>query len=134
MPPLSTPSDGLGQFPPKQILYGASPSQIPVKEGYKLYDWYLDSEFNNFFDSQSGVTEDITLYAFWIDESVTYRFHKYIERLPAGTDGTFGTEGIYYLFGDYPQSLIAENVVIDENKRVDFEGLENYLNENFNEE
>jgi hypothetical protein len=23
---------------------------------------------------------------------------------------------------------------IDENKRVDFEGLENYLNENFNEE
>ena len=102
----------------EQLLYGANPSQIPVKEGYKLYEWCLNSELTQIFDTYKGVTKDMTLYALWVDESVTYRFHKYLERLPDGTDGTFGTEGIYYLFGDYPQSLIAEDVVIDENKKA----------------
>ena len=33
--------------------------------------------------------------------------------LPTGTDGTAGTSGKYVLFGEYPQTIMAEDVTID---------------------
>ncbi len=99
----------------QEILYQASPTQIPVRDGYTFFNWYTDSSYNNVFDSNTGITKNITLYAFWIDNSITYRFHETVERLPAGMDGTFGTSGEYVLFGDYPQSLLTDNTVtVDE--------------------
>ena len=96
----------------EQLLYGACPSQIPVKEGYNFYTWYTE---NGYFDTNEGITSNITLYASWIDNSITYRFTETVHRLPVGTDGTFGITGEYVLFGDYPQSLLTDNTVtIDE--------------------
>lgn len=36
------------------------------------------------------------------------------KELPAGTDGTLGKTGRYVLFGDWPQTIKADDVVIDE--------------------
>ncbi len=93
----------------EQLLYGASPSQIPVKEGYTFWNWYYDSECETVFRNDS--TQDTTLYAFWQDNSITYQFTDNIIRLPAGTDGTAGTDAEYVLFGDYPQSIYYSSEV-----------------------
>ncbi len=37
-----------------------------------------------------------------------------VQYLPAGTDGTIGPEGTYVLFGDWPQTVKAKDVEIDE--------------------
>ena len=36
--------------------------------------------------------------------------------LPAGTDGSVGTSGTYVLFGDWPQTIMAAGVTVDESK------------------
>lgn len=36
--------------------------------------------------------------------------------LPAGTDGSVGTSGSYVLFGDWPQTIKAANVTVDESQ------------------
>ena len=36
--------------------------------------------------------------------------------LPAGTDGSVGTSGTYVLFGDWPQTIMAANVTVDESQ------------------
>ena len=100
----------------QQILYQASPLQIPLKDGYTFYNWYKDSDCSICFDSDEGITDNITLYAFWRDNSITYRFHETVDILPASETGTFGTEGEYVLFGDYPQSLKESSITVDENK------------------
>ena len=38
--------------------------------------------------------------------------------LPAGTDGSVGKTGKYVLFGDWPQTIKAENVTVNESKYV----------------
>lgn len=43
-----------------------------------------------------------------------YQFHSKVEYLPEGTDGTAGTSGTYCYFGDWPQTIKAENVSINE--------------------
>ena len=41
----------------------------PTKEGYVFSGWYSDAELTSEYDFNSPVTEDITLYAKWNDES-----------------------------------------------------------------
>jgi len=36
--------------------------------------------------------------------------------LPAGTDGSMGTSGTYVLFGDWPQTIKAQSVTVDESQ------------------
>ena len=38
--------------------------------------------------------------------------------LPAGTNGTAGTSGTYVLFGDWPQTIKADSVTVDESQSV----------------
>ena len=45
-------------------------------------------------------------------------FQETVELLPAGTDGSLGTQGTYCLFGDYPQTLKQSSVTVVENKKI----------------
>ncbi len=38
---------------------------------------------------------------------LTYKLHDTVELLPAGTDGSAGTDATYVLFGDFPQSKLT---------------------------
>ena len=57
----------------------------------------------------------------------TYQFHSTVTYLEAGTDGTAGTEATYCTFGDWPQTVKAESVTVDETKSVSMGSMTYYL-------
>lgn len=44
----------------------------------------------------------------------TYSFNETVTFLPEGTDGTAGTDGMYVIFGDWPQSAKEDSVLVNE--------------------
>lgn len=44
----------------------------PIKEGYNFGGWYVDEELTTEYDFDAAVTSDITLYAKWESEIITY--------------------------------------------------------------
>ena len=50
---------------------------------------------------------------------VIYQFHDTVTVLPAGTDGTAGTSATYVLFGDWPQTVKAEGVEVDDDDNAE---------------
>lgn len=42
----------------------------PEKEGYKFGGWYSDSSYTTLFDFDSVISEDITIYAKWIEKTL----------------------------------------------------------------
>lgn len=53
-----------------------------------------------------------------VTKNKPYKFHETITVLPKGTDGTVGTDGVYVYFGDWPQTIKADDVTIDEEKSI----------------
>ena len=49
------------------------------------------------------------------NQSHNYSFTSTVTILPTGTNGTSGTSATYVLFGDWPQTIKADNVTVDEN-------------------
>lgn len=43
------------------------PNTVPVRDGYVFAGWYTDTEYTGKYDFSTVVTEDITLYAKWIE-------------------------------------------------------------------
>ncbi len=43
------------------------PNTVPVRDGYVFAGWYTDIEYTDKYDFSKNVTEDITLYAKWIE-------------------------------------------------------------------
>ena len=57
----------------------------------------------------------------------TYQFHSTVTYLAAGTGGSAGTEATYCIFGDWPQTIKAESVTVDETKSVTRGSMTYYL-------
>ena len=53
-----------------------------------------------------------------VTKNKPYNFHETITVLPKGTDGTVGTDGVYVYFGDWPQTIKADDVTIDEEESI----------------
>ena len=81
-------------------------------------------------------TDDYTEQSFEIEYTVTFPFRgtfsgefkgtDYTE-LSKGSNGSAGTKGRYVLFGDWPQTIKAANVSIDESKFVNVGAYKYYL-------
>ncbi len=110
-------TNGGSEIPDQQVLHGAKVQMpdAPTKDNYRFYKWYTESTFDNPFNTNTTITSAKSLYASWIDSSITYEFQETVRKLDAGTDGTYGTRGEYVMFGDFPQSAKADNVTVDEN-------------------
>ena len=109
-------TNGGSPIPSQQVLYGATvqmPAE-PTKDNYRFYKWYTESTFNNPFNVNTTITSAKSLYAYWIDSSITYNFQETVYKLDPGTDGTYGTSGEYVLFGDFPQSAKADDITVNE--------------------
>ncbi len=52
----------------------ATEPTAPYVEGYTLFGWYLDPDFNNKYDFSTPVTENVTLYALWGYSDAVYDF------------------------------------------------------------
>lgn len=61
-----------------------------------------------------------------------YQFHETVTELPAGTDGTAGTSATYVLFGDWPQTIKASDVEVDESQSVTMGANTYYLGSDYN--
>ncbi len=48
------------------------PEEVPTKEGYVFDGWYLDENYNYEASFTSGIDDDLTLYAKWVDENDIY--------------------------------------------------------------
>lgn len=57
----------------------------------------------------------------------TYHFHSTVTYLAEGTDGSAGTEATYCTFGDWPQTIKAGSVTVDETKSVTMGYMTYYL-------
>ena len=44
----------------------------PTRTGYTFDGWFTNTETTDSFDFQTAITSDITLYAAWLDDSITY--------------------------------------------------------------
>ena len=62
----------------------------------------------------------------------TYQFHSTVTCLAEGTDGSAGTEATYCTFGDWPQTIKAESVTVDETKSVTMGSMTYYLGSDSN--
>ena len=87
-----------------------------TESGWKFLGWYTNSSYDEATKASAGqsVTTSITLYAKW-EEFTAPELTDSVTVLPTGTDGTAGTSAMYVLFGDWPQTIKADEVTIDEN-------------------
>ena len=87
-----------------------------TESDWKFLGWYTNSSYDEDKKVSAGqsVTASITLYAKW-EEFIAPELTDSVVVLPAGTNGTAGTGAKYVLFGDWPQTIKADNVTVDEN-------------------
>ncbi|MBO4858563.1 MAG: SUMF1/EgtB/PvdO family nonheme iron enzyme [Treponema sp.] len=87
-----------------------SDSELPelTENDLMFGGWHTDSSEGTAVSAGYKVTQDTTLYAKW------YNFSDLVTVLPAGTDGTAGTDATYILFGEWPQTVKAGDVTVDE--------------------
>ena len=87
-----------------------------TESGWKFLGWYTNSSYDEATKASAGqsVTTSISLYAKW-EEYTGPELTDSVTVLPAGTNGTAGTGATYVLFGDWPQTIKADNVTVDEN-------------------
>lgn len=71
------------------------PNTVPVRDGYVFAGWYTDTEYTGKYDFSKNVTEDITLYAKWIE--VITEWSALSAKLEGATEGG---EDIY-ISGDF---------------------------------
>ena len=83
-------------------------------------DYYADGE-------SVLLTQNLKLYAQWIPNSNIYSFHSSVTNLASGTDGQMGTSASYCYFGDWPQTIKANDVIISESATVIMGGFTYYL-------
>ena len=96
------------------ISASGTEKSIIVKEGSesnaKIYTYYVKS-VDQLGNKSTAIKRRVA-----VVEGVKagYVFHDTVESLPAGTDGTLGTSGTYVYFGDWPQTIKASSVTVDE--------------------
>lgn len=67
--------DGMGEIAPIEIKKVGPISNMPedpTVDGYEFGGWYTDAGFTNEFDVKSDIVGDTSLYAMWLDQSITY--------------------------------------------------------------
>ena len=67
--------EGNGEIDPvevKKVGPIANMPDDPVAEGFEFGGWYTDAALSDEFDAKADITGDTTLYAKWLDLSVTY--------------------------------------------------------------
>lgn len=106
--PVVTFMDGENLFASQTVEFGGrvTKPENPTKTGFAFSGWYTEAEGGTKFDFENGIGENLTLYARWTIKGTDYQV------MPTGTDGTAGTEWTYVLFGDWPQTIKADNVEI----------------------
>lgn len=105
-----------------ELVRNASTKVFSVKAGneasaitYKYFIYSVDGLGNK----SLAVVKEVSV--------IRYQFHETVEYLHAGTDGTAGITGTYVLFGDWPQTIKANNIEINTTQTMTKGGFTYYL-------
>ncbi|MBR4004319.1 MAG: InlB B-repeat-containing protein [Treponema sp.] len=111
-------SNGGSSVAPQTFTRGgkATRPEDPTKEQTTFLGWFEDLTNENAFDFNTEINSDKILYAKW-EEEIAFHGTAYHELEP-GTTGTAGSGWTYVEFGDWPQTIRANNVGIDETESV----------------
>ena len=80
------------------------PNTVPVRDGYVFAGWYTDTEYTGKYDFSTVVTEDITLYAKWIEVITKW------SALSAKLNEVEGDVGDIYISGDFD---VTSKIIFD---------------------
>ena len=98
----------------------ATEPTMPQITDYTFGGWYSDSSYTTPFDFDTPITNHTILYGKWTHNTPS------LTVLPLGTDGTAGTSATYAYFGEWPQTIKADDVTIDETTRFSINDFECY--------
>lgn len=118
-----------GDFTNQKYVELGEIEELPVLDSANHFflGWYTDPLFtnNSKVTNKYMVTSDVRFYARWADipSSVTI--------LPKDTDGSAGKNVLYVLFGYWPQTIKADNIIIDESQS-EIHGMFTYYKGNDN--
>ena len=106
---------------------GTIDTDIPVKTeseaDAKIYSFYVKSV--DLLGNESAAVKRAV--AVVPDVIAGYEFHEIPDILDPGTDGTAGTTATYVYFGDWPQTIKASDVTIEESQYITMGGNTYYL-------
>lgn len=86
------------------------PETNPTKTNYKFAGWYKDAELTELYDFSSIVTEDMTLYARWIEsDKAVYCVQHWRQTL----DNTYILSSEQYLDGYVGETVSAETIDVE---------------------
>lgn len=104
--------------------------ETPTRTGYVFDGWYTDDAFNNLFDFENTfATENIHLYAKWVDERDTYlqttSFALGFDYVVSGGSKLSSMDQLksgetYYIFTEFNQNIIVANNELN-GKRLSYE-------------
>lgn len=104
--------------------------ETPTRTGYVFDGWYTDATFENLFDFENTfATENIHLYAKWVDERDTYlqttSFALGFDYVVSGGNKLSSMDQLksgetYYIFTEYNQNIIVANNELN-GKRLSYE-------------
>ena len=87
-------------------LYKSPAYENDMKDSDNYTEEYVD-----YIKSLYTKTDTFDAYVKYMDAS--YTFTEKVTAMPAGTDGSAGTNATYVLFGDMPQTIKAKDVVVN---------------------
>lgn len=104
--------------------------ETPTRTGYVFDGWYTDAAFENLFDFENTfATENINLYAKWVDERDTYlqttSFALGFDYVVSGGSKLSSMDQLksgetYYIFTEFNQNIIVANNELN-GKRLSYE-------------
>ena len=108
-------TNGGSSVDPQIIIDGktAVKPKAPTKDGFIFDGWYKDAESETEFNFSTPVSSDITLFAKWHSSTPEFKGTGYTELTPEA-----GQTVTYVKFGDWPQTIMAAGVSVDESKSV----------------
>ena len=118
--PLSTGFSGAVSGTTR-VLRGNSWAYVPEQNTVIRLGFYNPCGYDATFGADNGAN-----HGFHVVRSASYVFHDSVTMLPAGTEGTAGTTGSYAMFGDFPQTIKASSVTVDETKTFSMGGQTYY--------
>ena len=122
-----TYNDGSSESAESQaVIVSSTDKTFAVKQNNesaaKIYKYYVKS-----VDILGNISSAATEKAYVLSGiKASYKFHENIEYLEAGTNGSAGTSATYVYFGDWPQTVKADSVLVYENLNMTIGGFTYY--------
>ncbi len=106
-----------------------SEPSAPTYEGYAFYGWYTDDAFATKYDFDAPVTENMTLYAKWIETRAARAIwtKEEVDDYDADDDSESIVEAIKFFSDEYIEQLKSKEIDLDVNVNIEDDQWADYV-------